>query len=101
MQTQIDLAQLDKNHKYELSVVSNETPEDAIARRTQEEAEASQKRLITFIVFIFAMVIIAIVFIGCVYVFATGTVEDKKWAAAIVSAIASGLVGFLVGQAKK
>ena len=43
MQTQIDLAQLDKNHKYELSVVSNETPEDAIARRTQEEAEASQK----------------------------------------------------------
>ena len=44
---------------------------------------------------------IGVIFIGCVYVFATGVPEDKKWVAGIVSAIASGLVGFLVGQTKK
>jgi hypothetical protein len=32
---------------------------------------------------------------------ANGSADDKKWAAGIVSAIASGLVGFLVGQSKK
>ncbi|MEI6334133.1 MAG: hypothetical protein WCS87_06200 [Methylococcaceae bacterium] len=37
----------------------------------------------------------------CVYTFATGEAEDKKWASGIVGAIASGLVGFLVGQGKK
>jgi len=31
----------------------------------------------------------------------TGEVEDKKWAASIISAITSGLIGFLIGQGKK
>jgi hypothetical protein len=55
----------------------------------------------TFVLFIFAMALTAVVFAGCVYVFATGAPDDKKWAAGIVSAIASGLVGFPVGLGKK
>ena len=55
----------------------------------------------TFGLFLFALTVTGTVFAGCVYVFAIGTVDDKKWAAGIVSAIASGLVGFLVGQGKK
>ena len=99
--SEIDINQLvGKNHQYELTV-NNESPEDAAARRVQEAAEAAQKRKITFCIFIFAIVLIGVVFAGCVYVFATGLPEDKKWAASVVSAIASGLVGFLVGQAKK
>ncbi len=35
------------NHKYELSV-SNEAPEDAVARRTAEAADAELKRKMTF-----------------------------------------------------
>jgi hypothetical protein len=88
------------NHKYELSV-SNEAPEDAIARRTGEAADAELKRKMTYVLFCFALLIVGVVFAGCVYSFATGGAEDRKWAAGIFSAIASGLTGFLVGQGKK
>jgi hypothetical protein len=97
----INLSQIvGKDHRYELSL-NNETPEDAAARRAQELADADIKRKMTFILFCFALLIVGVVFSGCVYTFSTGTPEDKKWAAGIVSAIASGLVGFLVGQGKK
>ena len=98
---EINLGQLvGKDHKYELSV-SNESTEDAAARRVQEAADAELKRRTTFVLFCFALAITGIVFVGSIYVFATGTPDDKKWTAGIVSAIASGLVGFLVGQAKR
>ena len=98
---QINLGQIvGKDHKYELSV-SNETPEDAATRRLKETADDELKRKMTYVLFCFALLIVAIIFGGCVYTFATGTPEDKKWAAGIVSAVASGLVGFLVGQGKK
>jgi hypothetical protein len=98
----INLGQLvdPSNHKYELSV-SNEAPEDAAARRSNEAADAVLKRKMTYGLFCFALLIVSVVFSGCVYTFATGAADDKKWAAGIVSAIASGLVGFLVGQGKK
>ncbi|MBT9096142.1 hypothetical protein KFZ76_00250 [Methylovulum psychrotolerans] len=98
---EINLGQIvGKDHKYELSV-SNETPEDAVARRIKETADAELKRNMTYTLFLFSLLIISVVFWGCVYTFATGAADDKKWAAGIVSAIASGLVGFLVGQGKK
>lgn len=99
-QSPINLSQLiGRDHRYELSV-NNETPEDASLRRAREMVDADSKRKMTFILFCFALLIVGIVFLGCVYLFSTGTPEDKKWAAGIVSAIASGLVGFLVGQGK-
>jgi anaerobic C4-dicarboxylate transporter len=98
---QINLGQiLGKDHKYELSV-SNESVEDAAARRTKEAADANLKRKMTFGLFLFALALTAVVFAACIYVFANGSPDDKKWAAGIVSAITSGLVGFLVGQGKK
>lgn len=98
---QINLGQIvGKDHKYELSV-NNETPEDAAARRLMETADAELKRKMTYTLFCFALLLVVIVFVGCVYTFAIGTVDDKKWASGIVSAISSGLVGFLVGQGKR
>lgn len=97
----INLGQIvGSDHKYELSV-SNETPEDASVRRVNEMAEAELKRKMTYVLFCFALLIVATVFAGCLYTFAIGTVDDKKWASGIVSAIVSGLVGFLVGQGRK
>jgi pheromone shutdown protein TraB len=98
---QIDLVQLaGTGHKYDLAI-STESSEDADARRKKDTADADAKRRMTFHLFWFALVMIAIVFAGCVYMLANGSADDKKWAAGIVSAIASGLVGFLVGQSKK
>ena len=51
--------------------------------------------------FIFALLLMTVIFAGAVWVFAIGNADDKKWAAGIVSAIASGLVSFLVGQARR
>jgi hypothetical protein len=64
-------------------------------------AEAQLKRKMTYALFCFALVIVGIVFGSCLYTFTIGTVEDKKWASAIISAIVSGLVGFLIGQGKR
>lgn len=98
---QINLGQIVGNdHKYELSL-SNESPEDATVRRAKEIADADLKRKMTFVLFLFSIAVTAVVFAGCVYVFACGSADDKKWAAGIVSAIASGLTGFLVGQGTK
>ena len=100
-QEPIDLGQVvSQGHKYELTI-GNEPAEDAVARRAADAADAALKRKMTFILFCFALAVTAIVFGGCAYVFATGSSDDKKWAAGIVSAIASGLVGFLVGQGKR
>jgi hypothetical protein len=87
------------DHKYELSI-SNETAEDAKVRRANELADAKLKRIMTFVLFCFALAVVGVIFIGSIYIFANGTADDKKWSAGIVSAIASGLVGFLVGQGK-
>jgi len=101
VEQQINLGQIvGKDHKYELSV-SNESAEDATARRMKEAADAELKRKMTFVLFCFSLLVTGVVFVGCVYTFAVGAPDDKKWAAGIVSAIASGLVGFLVGQGKK
>lgn len=98
---QINLGQIvGKDHKYELSV-SNETQEDADVRRTMELADAKLKRSMSYALFNFALFIVGIIFMGSVYLFYTGSADDKKWASGIVSAIASGLVGYLVGQGKK
>ena len=98
---QINLGQMvGSDGRYELSV-SNESPEDATARRSRESADATLKRRMSLGLFVFALILASIVFGGCVVVFAAGSADDKKWAAGIVSAITSGLVGFMVGQARR
>ena len=98
---QINLGQMvGSDGRYELSV-SNESPEDAASRRNLQAADAALKRRMSLGLFIFALLLMTVIFAGAVWVFAIGNADDKKWAAGIVSAIASGLVGFLVGQARR
>lgn len=98
---QINIGNLVGNDgRYELSV-SNESPEDAAARRSLEAADAALKRRMSLGLFIFALLLMTVIFGGAIWVFAIGNADDKKWAAGIVSAIASGLVGFLVGQTRR
>lgn len=81
--------------------IKKETDEDAEARRLRDAADANLKRKMTLILFIFALFVTATVFVTCIVVAIIGAPEDKKWACSIVTAITSGLVGYLVGQAKK
>jgi len=58
--------------------VSNETSEDAAVRRSKEIADAELSRKMTYVLFCFALLIISIIFVACVYTFATGMPDDKK-----------------------
>lgn len=98
----INLSQLVSGgaHSFDLKL-NNESTEDAQARRAEQAADAKQRRGMTWTIFIFALAMVLTIFVGCVAVFVGGEPEEKKWAAGIVSAMASGLVGFLVGHGRK
>ena len=97
----INLTNLVKSqHKYELAA-SYEPPEDAAARRAKDVADAHESRTIRMILLVFSLAVITVIVVGCIYGFVVGSADDKKWAAGIISAIASGLVGYLVGQGKR
>jgi hypothetical protein len=96
--TQINISDLAKSdQKYEVSV-SNELPEDGAMRRQLEVADATQQRLRDSCVFFFALAAVTIIFLGCAYLFIKGGSDDKKWAGGILSAIASGAIGYLLGK---
>jgi hypothetical protein len=99
-ESRIDIGQLAASgHRYEVNV-SSESAEDAAARRGKEAADARLGRVIRLLLVVFAVLLTSAIFAGCVIVFASGSPDDRKWAAGIVSAIASGLIGFLVGQGR-
>lgn len=90
----------DEGSLYELKM-HNESDEDAAARRANEAAEAALKRQMALSLFYFALVLVSVIFFGCAYIALTGGPDDKKWALGIITAISSGLIGYLVGQGKK
>jgi lipopolysaccharide/colanic/teichoic acid biosynthesis glycosyltransferase len=98
----INLEQIINRNSDQLELkIRNETDEDAEARRTCDAADAKLKRTQSLILFLFALFVTAMVFIACIVVAIIGSPEDKKWACSIVTGISSGLVGYLVGHAKK
>ncbi|ALL00026.2 MULTISPECIES: hypothetical protein [unclassified Massilia] len=98
----VNLDQLIRGDSDQLELkIRNETDEDAQARRERETADAKLARTMKLMLFVFALVITGIVFGACIVVAFAGSADDKKWACSIVTAITSGLVGYLVGQGKK
>jgi hypothetical protein len=98
--SQIDIGKLTEQG-YTLKI-NNESPEDASARRKREEEEARFARLSRLALLVFSLLLTSVIFIGCVLVLAStkSSPDDKKWAAGLVSAITSGLIGFLLGQGR-
>lgn len=97
----VNIGEMAKSGQYQVSIQSTESELDAGARRATEAADAMQKRRMSFILFCFALIFITIVFAGTVYLFASGSPDDKKWAGGIVTSITTGLIGYLVGKAAK
>lgn len=95
-----DIGKMAEGSLYELKM-HNESDEDAAARRVTEAADAAMKRKMAQALFFFAMAMVCVIFFGCAYVAATGSPDDKKWAVGIIATIASGLIGYLLGQGKK
>jgi hypothetical protein len=97
---QIDLDKvIASGAKYGLEV-SNESEDEAAARRNREDADHRHQLWQRKWLFIVGVLMVVAVFLGCLYLFAMGSADDKKWAGGAVMTIVSGLLGFLVGKAK-
>lgn len=96
----VDLNEVISRHRWDLKA-NYESEADAEARRMQEAAHAAWEREKARWLFRFSLGLILLVFCGSLYLFVVGTADDKKWAAALISGITSGLSGFLVGQSRK
>lgn len=81
--------------------IKNETDADAQARRAIEAAEAKLARAMRMVLFVFALLVTGTVFAGAILTAVYGSADDRKWACSVVSALTSGLIGYLVGHAKK
>jgi hypothetical protein len=93
---QLDLESSDEDN-YRLHVTT-ELIEDANLRRQIALDDARSKRWKESCIFVFALTAIVLIFLGCKSLFVYGAPEDKKWATATLSAITSGIIGFLVGK---
>ena len=72
----------------------SETPEDAEARHQQEAEAATHNRRIHFLKIVFALCLLAIAFLWCIYMASTGSADDKKWAQSVAFAIVTGVIGY-------
>ena len=86
--TPVDLRDLIKDPKYVNATV--ESAEDAAARRQEKSEMARHKRYVHFIILIFALVIVFLIFLGCVYEYQIGSADDKKWVGAIIVSFGTG-----------
>jgi hypothetical protein len=75
-----------------------EPPAEAEAKRIEAAEKSKYKRKVHFVTLIFALFMVFLFAAGCVYEYVTGSVDDKKWAGAIVASICSAFLGFVVAQ---
>lgn len=85
----LDLNTLAQAGRYELSVKSPEDPDDARHRRRKD-------------LLLLSMALLGMCAIGffCLWVLMspTASVDDKKWAQSVLTAIVAGLIGYLTGK---
>jgi hypothetical protein len=81
--------------------LSSEDPLDKEYRLRQEADEAQHKRWRSTILFGFTLIGLSFVFWLCFEILSNpnASVDDKKWAMALMTSIVSGSVGFVAGKA--
>ncbi len=85
----LDLSAFAQNRGWEVSLKTQEDPQDAEIRRKKD-----------LVLFYFALLVM-MVFIGVALAFIFGpnaTPDDKKWGLAFIASLGSALVGYLVGK---
>jgi hypothetical protein len=87
-----DLGEIIKDPKYDVRIESNE---EASARRTESAKDAEHKRIVHLIVLIFALAMVALIFLVCLWEFFTGSEDDKKWAGAVVGTICASFLTYV------
>jgi heme A synthase len=99
----IDLNDLANKPDHQLSIVPREDPSEREARLEIETANAAHKRRIDFALHIAALVVVCVALCLCVWAIVreSSTVEDKRWATTMLTAIVTGFVGYVTGRSTK
>jgi len=97
----IDLNDLANRHQ--LSIVPREEPDQRDSRIRIEEASAAHGRRKDLLLLTSALVVIGVALCLCVWAIVRedSTTEDKKWAVPLLTAIVTGLLGYVVGRGTK
>ncbi|HZH32695.1 MAG TPA: hypothetical protein VEY11_18155 [Pyrinomonadaceae bacterium] len=97
----IDLNDLANRHQ--LSIVPREEPDQRDSRIRIEEADAAHRRRKDLLLTGSALVVIGGALCLCVWavVREDSTASDKEWAVPLLTAIVTGLVGYVTGRAAK
>jgi hypothetical protein len=99
----IDLNDLANRPDHQLSIVPREAPVEREARLEMEKANAAHKRRLDFALHIATFVVVGIALCLCVWaiVRSNSSVEDKRWASTLLTAIVTGFVGYVTGRSTK
>jgi hypothetical protein len=108
---QLDLNKFIQSERYRLSLEPQEEPTERAHRHRQEWLATKVRQGLHVLLVLFAVGTVGLLVWYCLgiltgYVTVSGaspavTAEAQKWAMVILSAIASGLIGFLTGKALK
>lgn len=96
----ISISQL-ANQSNWTGTLSSEDPLDKEYRLKREAGEAQHKRWRSTVLFGFTLVGLSFVFWLCFQILSDpdASVDDKKWATALMTSIVSGSIGFIAGKA--
>ncbi len=97
----IDLNDLASRHQ--LSIIPREDPEQRESRIRITEADASHGRRKDLLLLISALVVIGAALCLCVWAIVRegSTAADREWAVPLLTAIVTGLLGYVVGRGTK
>jgi len=97
----IDLNDLASRHQ--LSIVPREDPDQRDSRIRLEEANAAHGRRKDLLLLSSALAVIGVALCLCVWAIVRegSTTADKEWAVPLLTAIVTGLVGYVTGRATK
>lgn len=100
MAEKVDLNAIIANSNYVLNADNVERIELMNARIARENRESKIQQGKDIAVFICAIVIVGTLFVISVYVFldTTFSADDRKWAAAGLTSIATGFIAFITGR---
>ncbi|HYG11277.1 MAG TPA: hypothetical protein VD835_15120 [Pyrinomonadaceae bacterium] len=97
----IDLNDLANRHQ--LSIVPREDPDERASRIRIEEADAAHRRRKDLLLSSSALVVIGVALCLCVWAIVRedSTAADREWAVPLLTAIVTGLIGYVTGRATK
>lgn len=97
----IDLNDLANRHQ--LSIVPREEPDQRDSRIRIEEADAAHRRRKDLLLLSSALVVIGVAIGLCVWAVVRegSAASDREWAVPLLTAIVTGLIGYVTGRATK